>query len=261
MRRSLWLTAAALSLGFTMHAQERKPMTLVHLYKVKPGADSAWNSNIRKYFVPVMQKLMAEGAVLAYGADEDLLHFEKAPNYAVWTTVPNYAAYAKVLKATDSMFDSMPAADREQMLRLHDADAHSDFIVVPVISRHGAVKPGTLPFSRMSMHKVRPGKMQDYRKAYEQYTKPVLDALLDKGTILGYSLETVAMHTSEPGMVYQFISVASLDALDAVSAALEEANDRLTEAQRSLRNGILREATDAAAHRDGLMRSIVFAAK
>ena len=261
MQRSLWLAAAALPFVLTLHAQDPTPMTVVHLYKVKPGATNAWNANIKKYFAPTMSKLMTDGVVLGYGADEDILHMQKAGNYALWATVPNYAAYERVIKATDSMFDAMPEADRERLITLHDPDYHSDFIVMSDVMKYGAVKPGVLPYARMTMNKVKPGKQQAYRKYFEQYSKPVLDALVEKGTILGYSLDRVVMHTSEPGYVYEFVSVANLAAFDEVSAAFRKANDGLDAATRSMRQGEMREMLEMSEHRDGLMRAVVFATK
>jgi hypothetical protein len=236
-------------------------MTVVHLYKLKPGASSAWNGTIKKHFVPAMAKLMQDGTVLAYGADEDILHASNAPNYAIWATIPNFGAYEKVIKATDAMFDSMPAAERDRMLTLHDPSAHSDFMVRALVSKNGPVKPGTLPYTRLVATKLKPGKMQEYRRQYEQTSKPVLDALVEKGTILGYSLDTVSMHTSEPGTLYELVSVASLDKLDAMADAFREATSRLTDAQRSERRDMMLGLVDMAGHRDGLMRAVVFAAK
>ena len=242
-------------------AQDQAPITSVHLYKVKPEARRFWNDNIKRNIVPVMKKLMDEGTVVAYGADEDMMHMENAPNADFWYSVPNFAALEKAMKAVQDMLAKMPEAEAAKLMAAHDQNAHSDFLARAMYFKAGKRLESVLPWSRYTMNKVKPGKMGDYRRAWEKYRKPLLDRLVDEGTILSYSLESSILHTSDPGIVWEFVNVTSLDALDKLGAAQREMNQRMSEAERQARTQAYEGVTESAAHRDGLMRAILFAVK
>ena len=79
---------------------------------------------------------------------------------------------------------------------------------------------------------------------------PLLEKLLNDGTIHEYEINTEAVHTDAPGAFGIFYTAASAEGLDKVNAAVTEmlkSNPPFGPAFSS--------ATDASAHRDFLWRS------
>jgi hypothetical protein len=91
----LRLAVAAFVLCLAASAQETSPITHVSLFKVKPARMAEWIKATHKNYVPVMDKLVADGTILAYGINTAVLHRAGLPNADAWFTVPDYGAYEK----------------------------------------------------------------------------------------------------------------------------------------------------------------------
>jgi len=94
-----WLTRDLVSGYGQPPAAGTLPVTRYNFVKVKPGKGSAYRSTWEKYNKPVFDKLVADGAVLAYGlaaedvkTDGDFTHF-------IWIATANMAGGDKVAAA------------------------------------------------------------------------------------------------------------------------------------------------------------------
>lgn len=259
-RRSVLLFASALVTAATLAAQQPQPLSVVALFRVKPAKSSEWIAGIKKVYIPVLEKLMADGTVLAYGLDADILHRAGEPNMTAWYTVAGYAGLEKVDKAFEASAEKNSAV-LQAMADAGDPDKHQDLLVRSVVSNHRPAAKGVLPYTRVSAFKVKPGKGEDFRKGFEKYAKPVYDKLLADGVVNAYSLDMEDQHSDDPAYRWFVVSMPELAAEDKIRAAFEAEEKKLSEEERKKQQQEFMDMMDLSAHRDYLMRAIVFAAK
>ncbi|MBI4893835.1 MAG: hypothetical protein HY821_24680 [Acidobacteria bacterium] len=235
-----------------------KPITSVAMFKVTPDKMGSFMETM-KIFPPVLDKLMADGSLLGYGVDADVLH-SGGTNVAFWISGPGFAAIDKSEKAIG---DAMKANPEKMKLGWGATDfgAHRDLLVRSVEGKMGKVPAGTLPFTDFSEEKVKPGKMPVAMMLFRHFEKPVLDKLVEDGVIYGYSVDVEAVHTSEPGKIWFLTIMPNLAAKDKVRAAMMAAMAKMPESDRTALEEIEKDVFVASAHRDSISEALIFKTK
>jgi hypothetical protein len=94
---------------------------------VKPGQMRAYTDLVKSSTVPIFEKLMADGAVTAYGMDTEDFHTGKIGQVTFYYTTPDAAAFDKASKAFDEAFDKNPAMGAA-LNSMVEHDGHRDFL-------------------------------------------------------------------------------------------------------------------------------------
>jgi hypothetical protein len=242
-------TILALLLVVSMRGQqEASPLTFVAIYKVKPAKVAGWVAAMQKTFVPALEKLMADGTILGYGVDSDVLHRAGMPNVDVWFSIPNYASLETAMKAIEKVQGANPAV-MASLADMSDPDAHSDLLLRALFANMKNPPKGSLPYTSLAVFKAKPGKVGDLTNLMERSFKPMLDQMVAAGDIYGYSLQGEVEH-SVPNTVYLVISMQRLAAQDKLLAALSSAMRTQPETFQRYE-----ELSESGEHRDYLMRS------
>lgn len=249
----LLLAAAALS------AQTPKPITSVSTFHVAQSKVQTF-LNRCKALNPTLDKLMDAGTVLGYGVDVDMLHVPGVNNVAIWVTVPDFAAMGTLQKAIEE-FGKTNTAVMGDIYSLSDPATHHDLVVRSNESKHGKVPAGAMPVNNFEIIQLKAGQMQKYLELFRKYDKPVLDSLVDSGVIYGYSVDTEAVHTMKPGMVWTILMLPDLGAKDKVAAAYRAASQKLPEAERTKLDQDSDALVEPGSHRDSLSVSMIFKQK
>ncbi len=248
---------SAIAITASLCAQSAPPLTHVAIFKVKPVKLTQWVQLTQKVYVPALDKLLAEGTLLAYGIDTDILHRADEPNASAWFTVANYAAYQKAQDAIDKA-QAANAGYMVGMSEMMDPEDHYDLLLRSQTGNQKSPPKGALPFTSVSLFKAKPGKSPELAKTLEQFFKPLLDPLVASGDLFSYSLSSETQH-SQPGMMYlvaSMPSLASMDKIDAAFAAILSKGDGGKAFTQTMT-----ELTDADAHRDYLLRAHSFASR
>lgn len=96
-------------------------------WQVKPGQMKAYADITKKLLVPVLEKLLADGAITSYGEMTNDYHSGRIGVVYDYFTVPDAAALDKANKAFDDAFEGNPAltlAYRE----LTEQEGHHDYL-------------------------------------------------------------------------------------------------------------------------------------
>ena len=105
--------------------------------KVKPGKGSEWLKLFEKYNKPVLDKLVADGAIYGYGVDVEDFHTEDPGWRWVWVVTTNLAAFDKIDASFDAANEKRSEAERaaiaEQFSRVTEASAHRDYLFRTVV--------------------------------------------------------------------------------------------------------------------------------
>lgn len=247
------LVAAGLLMG--QGQKKPEPLTYVALFQVEMKNIGGFIDKA-KQFTPVMDKLLADGTIRAYGLEIDHLHQTRGPNVAFWYTAPNYTNLDKAETAVNEFIGKSPELMGE-MSTLHDTSKHIDLLVRSLESG-GAKNAGCdKPLNSFSEYQVKPGKMQDFLKMFRERQKPVLDALVKDGTLCSYSFDVEDVHSMPMGRVWIITSTPDMAAWDKMDAAFEAAEAKLSASEKSIRQNTWRDAHEPSAHRDSVSK-IVF---
>jgi hypothetical protein len=188
----------------------------------------------------ILDKAMADGAIVAYGYDLNLVHEADG-----WWSAMSMAA---VLNVLDKFYKSGTPTSPV----LASATKHSDGIFV---SRHYNWRPGSYKgaYSRVAMYKLKPDAPdQALETLSKSFIVPILEKLLADGSIIEYEIDTEAIHTQPAGTFWVDIISTSSDGLDKLNTALRDAAKA-----NPLSGPAFDSLMDSSAHRDSLLSSTV----
>ncbi len=192
---------------------------------------------------PMMQKALANGTIIGYGDDVELLHRSDGDTHDTWWSAMSLAGLLNVLEQS---YTSGAATSSV----LTTATKHRDAIYV---SRYYNWHSGSWKniYTYDAFYKL---KSDAPPNAVETISKnimvPLMEKMLADGTIHEYEIDTEALHTDAPGGFSLVYIAASAEGLDKVNAAVREAvkdNPLLAPALGSM--------VDFSAHRDDLART------
>ena len=259
MTARLLAVTVVLSSAATLSAQGYKYLNSVATFKVAPGKEAAFVDK-GKAFIPVLDKLLDSGLILGYGIDVDMLHVPDNNNITFWTEPANYDNLAKSEDAIEAFIKSNPALMHD-LASLADMTTHHDFILRTWEASHKGTPAGAQPVEDIDSVRVKPGRGRDFLTMFRNFDKPVYEKLVADGVIYAYELDTEAVHTLEPGLVWVIVTMPSLGAKDKVNAAFDEAEKALPEGERDILDKEYQDVTVAGSHRDSLATSVVFRVK
>ena len=234
------LAAAVPSLAQTA-AQEKAPIyTYVAQWAVPRGQ---WPDMVKadEQDRPVLDKLVADGTLIGYGAYTNLIHQEGEPTHGTWFTA---TSEGNLLKALEMIY----AQPGLVTAPVQAASKHWDQIFTSSIynSKPGTSSGGYLTWSRWE---VKPGDMPSYSELTKKLLVPALDKLLAEGSITSYGQLTEDYHQQKLGAIFEYFTVPDYASLDKANKALDDvfsSNPALRDAVRGL--------LDREGHRDYLTR-------
>jgi hypothetical protein len=193
---------------------------------------------------PVLDKAIANGTLVGYGNDINLVHSADGSTHDEWWSSMSMAGLLNVL---DQFYKSGSSTSPV----LGSAMKHWDKIYV---SRHYNWHSGSWKdvYTHGSSYKL---KADAPDNALETLSKnvfvPFLEKQLADGNIHEYEIDTEAIHTEAPGTFMIFYIAANAEAVDKVSAALRE-----TMKANPMSGATVNSMVDYSAHRDDLLRSV-----
>ena len=234
------LAMAALT---TLRAQDEKGKPPVYTYISQWTVPRAqWGEFLKSDDddKPLMDKLVADGTLIAYGSFVNLIHQEGEPTHGTWMTATSEGRLAKALEAEwarPGLVSPVLAASK-----------HWDYITVSRIhnSRPGTWSGGYLSGNRWQ---VKPGDMREFNELEKSTLIPAFDKLLADGVVNSYSLDTEDFHTQKLGVVVFYFTTSDADGLDQVDKALDDAFAKVPTFGAAFRSLVEREG-----HRDFLDR-------
>jgi len=191
----------------------------------------------------MLDKAIADGTIVGYGADVTLVHQGDGITHDDWWSAMSLASVLKVLDQLEKAGDSTTSV-------LASATNHFDNVYV---SRYynwhpGAVKDG---YTYEASYRLKPDAPDDAVETLsKQLIVPLLEKLLADGTLREYEVDTQAIHTEAPGSFMIVYLAANAEGLDKVNAALDSAIKA-----DPLRGVAFGSMVDPGAHHDNLDRS------
>jgi len=227
----------------TSEIKEKTPMYSYIANWALPRAQWAEMAKVDAADSTIMEKAMADGTLVAYGNDENLIHtVEGETNDGWWSS----NSMAGILKVLDQLYESGSATNPV----LSTATKHWDEVLE---TRYYNWKSGSYKgaYTHVGAYKLKADAPDD---AVDTLSKnlvaPLFEKLLADGTIVEYEIDTAAIHTTTPGYFMIVYVTPNADGLDKVDAAVEAAIKA-----DPLGGQAFGSMEDFSAHRDELLRT------
>ncbi len=223
-------------------AQEQTHYTFVSYWAV-PRAQWTDFEKSQEQTASLLESLVANGTLVAWGSSAALVHTEDGYTHASWFVSTTQSGLTKTLEA-------LRTASRAQALA--NSTKHQDFMLHS-IAHGGKTARATSGIIRVTYWKAKPGRGEDIESFFKKYIQPDLDAGVADGSILMYNFDSEAIHTEAPGGYNLAVVYANGDGLDkssAILAAHAKENPAVGEGFSSM---LVTEA-----HRDSLGRVLAY---
>jgi hypothetical protein len=163
---------------------------------------------------PLMEKMIANGDIVAYGQFANLIHQEDGPTHGSWFSATSEGKLMKALEQVSAL--GLTTAPVEVNSK------HWDLILVSRThnGRSGHYENAYLSGSQW---RVKPGEGRAFNDLMNSTIVPVFDKLLADGSVVSYSVDSEDYHTDKPGLVSMVFTTADASGLDKVDDALEAA--------------------------------------
>jgi len=186
------------------------------------------------------QSLVNDGTLLSWGdAAVEVHEGNDAPNYVSWLSSSSVAG---IMKALDSVRTNAPPTSSINYTM------HADELSVSHVYNYKAGAPAA-KFLLVQSWKIKPGHGDDWNELFNKHRKADLDALVDSGTLVGYSVEEDLIHTGAPGFESMVLEFPNADSIDKYYASIDQLHDK-----DPLFGVAFVGIQESAEHRDHLMR-------
>lgn len=160
----------------------------------------------------VLDRLLADGTLVTYGADEAAIHDRKGATHDTWFQATSLAGIFKALDALQG--------NSTQNASLLGSGPHQDFLLV---SHDYDMQAGSFPNSllRGLSVVVKPGMERQFQDSWDRIIRPMLQRLTTEGALHGWAYEEQWI-VKDPGRVTAIIIANGAAGLDRYVAAINE---------------------------------------
>ena len=213
--------------------EDKTTYTRVELWQVERTNWDEFAEMFKNNDQPILEKLMADGAITEWGFDSQMLHAPDGYTHGVWYSAESLGALTKAGEAYDAAWRAM---DKESTGALDDDFAsmitkHRDYVIDTENMRSAAV---TLDggYYHSSSVLVQRSQHRAFHSYWKNRQKPVFEALFEKGVVVAYGLSTESITTENPMLHWWWYVVRDADGLDAVDATFDASWDAIDEEGR-----------------------------
>jgi len=235
--------ASALALGIALEAtptsaQDQTYYTYVSEWTVPRGQWAAFEKE-RDQSNAAMQRLVADGTIIAWGNDINLVHTEDGFTQEDFFVATSRAA---ILKALESLRPGATGGVYTAVTKHRDYFMHT-------LAHGGKTSSGGTGILRVVSWQAKPHEAEALVEVVKKYIVPELNAQMADGTVLMYNFDNEEIHTDPQGVYFLAIIYASGDAMDKAFEGL------LTDLKANPAVGdAISNITVAEAHRDSLAK-------
>jgi hypothetical protein len=151
-----------------------------------------------------LASLVADGTIIDYGTDDNMVHTEDGYTQESWFTATSREGILKALELLRPMSTGGAFAS---------VTHHRDFFMRTLV-HGGNTSPLTTGYLRVADWQAKPGDGGALETSVKKYILPVLDAEIASGTVLMYNFDEEELHTDPPGAFFLAILYPSAAAMD-----------------------------------------------
>jgi hypothetical protein len=196
--------------------------TYVSQFQVPRANWAQYSENTEKTFVPVAEKLVADGTILSYSTFETIVHTPEGYTHgAAWSS----SSITGLTKVLDEVRKGGPQPG--QMA----ATKHEDYLMQTSMYAMGS-GGGAPAYLRVVCQNAKPEKPEGYAAALKKYLWPTVEDQAKKGVVSYVGLDSQYVNNSAPSLRCLVITFPNADAMDKWAAAVNATLGKMSPADR-----------------------------
>lgn len=264
-RTCTWTTALVggvlgLAVVSAVRAEEPVVYTRVSQWQIARPNWGAYEKDLKKNTVPVMEKLLADGVIIEFGADRTSVHTPDGYTHSTWFCARSQANLEKALATLVESESKLTPEERRKGDTDFAGTKHADLILRSVAFKNRTIKTEK-GYGSVAVQKTLPGKGQEYQELWDKYNKPILEQLYKDGVVTAYGVDVEVVHTGDPSLRFFWEVLPDAEAFDKEEAAFGAAREKRSPEERRAIGQAFVELRDAAAHRDSQTEIVYYSAK
>ncbi len=194
--------------------------TYVSQFQVPRANWAQYSEDTEKTFVPVVDKLMADGTLVGYSTFEQVVHTPDGYTHgAAWSS----NTIAGLMKVLDEVRKNGPRPGQIA------ATKHEDLLMQSTMYHVGS---GTPTYLRVVCSMAKPDKPGEYAAALKKYLGPTFDEQLKKGVATFYGIDEQYVNTGAPSLRCLVIDYPNADGMDKWATAVNATLGKMSQADR-----------------------------
>ncbi len=195
--------------------------TYVSQFQVPRANWAQYSEDTEKTFVPVVDKLMADGTLVGYSTFEQVVHTPDGYTHgAAWSS----NTIAGLMKVLDEVRKNGPRPGQIA------ATKHEDLLMQSTMYHVGS---GTPTYLRVVCSMAKPDKPGEYAAALKKYLGATFDEQLKKGVATFYGIDEQYVNTGAPSLRCLVIDYPNADGMDKWAAAINVTLGKMSQADRA----------------------------
>jgi hypothetical protein len=195
--------------------------TFVSQFQVPRANWAQYAENTEKSFVPIANKLVADGTILSYSTFEVIVHTSDGYTHGAAFSSATISGLTKVL---DEIRKAGPQPGQIA------ATKHEDFLMQTSMY---AVGTGAPAYLRVVCQNAQPDKPEVYSAALKKYIWPMVEEQINKGVVNYVGFDSQYVNTSAPSWRCLVIDFPNAEGMDKWAAAVNANFGKMSEADRA----------------------------
>src|ERR1700674_4310978 len=194
--------------------------TFVSQFDVPRAQWAAYSDDTEKSFVPVADKMTADGTILSWSTFEYVVHTPDGFTHgAAWSS----NSIAGLMKVLDEVRKAGPRPGQIA------ATKHEDYLLQTSMYRAGS---GTPTYLRVVCQMAKADKPGEYAAAIKKYLAPTFDEKIKKGAATYYGLDEQYVNNSPQSLRCLVINYPNADGMDKWATAVNATLGKMSAADR-----------------------------
>ncbi len=195
--------------------------TFVSQFQIPRANWAAYSEDAEKTFVPVAEKLMADGTIVSWSTFETVVHTPDGFTHgAAWSS----NTIAGLMKVLDEVRKNGPRPGQIA------ATKHEDYLMQSGMYHVGT---GTPTYLRVVCSLAKADKPGDYAAALKKYLVPTFDEQVKKGVATSYGLDEQYVNNAAPSTRCLVITYPNADGMDKWASAINATLGKMSPADRA----------------------------
>jgi hypothetical protein len=217
----LLAVAVVVPIAFSQMGQGQPTVyTFVSQFQVPRANWAQYSENTEKSFVPIAEKMVADGTILSYSTFESIVHTPEGYTHGAAFSSATISGLTKVL---DEVRKAGPQPGQVA------ATKHEDYLMQ---TSTYIVGTGTPAYLRVVCQNAKPDKPEEYAAALKKYLWPMIEDQVKKGVASYVGLDSQYVNNIAPSTRCLVIDYPSAESMDKWAAAVNATLGKMTQADR-----------------------------
>jgi hypothetical protein len=199
-------------------AEQAQPVyTYVSSFQVPRAQWAQFTEDTEKTVNPILERLMADGALVGWGNFETIVHTHDGMTHGAWWSSTSLAGLTRVLD------EIRKAGPRPGQIA---ATKHEDLVMRSVYSHTSSVSGGASGYLRVNCTLTQPGKSDDFVATIKKYLGPTFEDQFKKGSATSYGMDQQYVLTGPGSLRCTVVTFPSAEAMnkwaDAINATIDK---------------------------------------